>query len=87
LLLAYRANGACLKKWDIRKRDIGERDIGERYIRETDIGKSLATCHFESAAATPHPHPRCFLLPQRLAELAPPHEVFAASEAPNAPAY
>ena len=41
----------------------------------------------QSAAADPHPHPRCFWLPQFLAELAPPGEVVTGSQAPNAPAH
>jgi hypothetical protein len=40
----------------------------------------------QSAAADPHPHPRCFRLPQLLAVLAPLGEVFASLEAQNAPA-
>jgi len=38
-------------------------------------------------AAAPHRHPRCFRLPQLLAELAPLGEVFAASQAPKTPAH
>jgi hypothetical protein len=41
----------------------------------------------QSAATDPHLHPMCFRLPQHLAELAPPGEVFAPSQAPNAPAH
>ena len=41
----------------------------------------------QSAAANPHPHPRYFWLQQLPAELAPLGEVFAASQAPNAPAH
>jgi hypothetical protein len=40
----------------------------------------------QSAAADPHSHPRCFRLPQLLAELAALGEVYAASQAPNAAA-
>jgi len=37
------------------------------------------------AAADPHPHPRCFWLPQLVAELGPLGELFAVSQATNAP--
>ena len=69
---------------------------GERHWEEGHWGEEYqgegyrgACCHLpiQSAATDPHPHPRCFRLPQLLSELAPPGEVFPASQAPNAPAH
>jgi hypothetical protein len=68
----------------------GERPQGEGHQGEGHCGDSRHL-PIQSAAADPHrhrhPHLRCFRLPQLLAELAPPGEVFALSQTPNAPAH
>jgi hypothetical protein len=95
LLLAYQAFQTCPRERDIGERDIGERDIGERDFGVRDFGVRDMGCEPSgrrisgrlSPPADPHPYPRYFRLPQLLAELASPGEVFVASQAPNAPAH
>ena len=67
------------------ERHWGEGHWGEGHWGERHLGdcRQLPMCW---AAANPHPHPKCFRLPQVLAELAPLGEVFAASQAPKTPA-
>jgi len=66
----------------------GEEQWGEGHREVGHQGQGhWGDCHhllIQSAAAIPHR--RCFRLPQCLAESAPLGEVFAASQAPNAPA-
>ena len=58
----------------------GDGHPGERHRGDC---RHLPIC---SVAAGPHRHPRCFWLPQLLAELAPLGKVFAASQDPKTPA-
>ena len=64
---------------------------GQEHRGEGNWGEGhRGDCHhlpIRGAATNSHPHPKCFRLPQLLAELAPLGDVFAASHTPKPPAH